>query len=1440
MTQVSEHRLAPLQQGMLYHELAAPNQGLHIEQIVVDFKESVNADLLNKAWTLYTEHCPQLRISLAWREASPAQNYHQDVSFNWNQLAWDEGNADNSLSDFLAADRQRGISLDSAPLFRLTLAQLGPQRWTLIWTFHHVLMDGRSFPLVLSDVLDGYDALLAGKPVQFPSRPAYSQYLDWLADLDNAAGQAYWKKQFQKIQAPTSLDAFVQTYNGPSQREEVKGGISQEQTQQLKALAAEQGATLGDVLQLAWAYLLSRHTEDESVIFGSIRAGRKETITEADDVVGLFINSLPVLCKLPRDISVATALTNLRQQSLAIRDFEQTPLVDIQHGTQLEPGVALYDTLIVFDREHLNSTMQGLGPQHKNRTFELIELTSHPLTLYGYGESELWYRLVYKAGQVSHSTASSIVERLQRVLEGLAASAGDKSLWSVPYLPKAEEQVLHYTFNDTQTNYPSEPGDSVISAFLAQAKQTPELPALRFNSVELSYQELDRQTARVAQGLLADGAQSGDLIGLCMERSADLVVAMLGIMRAGCAYVPLDPHYPLTRLQYVLTDAQLHRVLVGSAQLTLFRDSATRCLTLNMLTDSAPSAATLPSTTPTGLAYVIYTSGSTGNPKGVCLTHRNVLNFFAGMDQRIEHKAGDVFLAVTSISFDISVLELLWTLARGFTVVVQPDNVSALAQEGLRGPQHKNQQGRPAFSAFFFASANDQAAGSSASRYQLLLDTAKFADENGFEAVWTPERHFHDFGGSYPSPAVIAAAVAATTQQVQVRAGSVVLPLHDPLRVAEDWSVVDNLSQGRAGISFASGWHSNDFVLAPEHFEARKMRMFEQIEQVQTLWSGGSIERTNGAGNTTSVGIQPPPVQAQLPIWLTAAGTPATFIAAGKLGTNILTHLLGQDLKLLQSNLQAYRQARRDAGHSGPGQVTLMVHTFITSADTNLVQTKAIPALIEYLKSSSSLVQALGKEQLGELAQLPQAEKEQLLTRQAAKFIDGNSLIGSAQQCREFITQAVAAGVDEFACLLDFGIEPELVRNHLPMISQLMKELEQSNASDANAISERDWSIPAQIARHGVTHMQSTPSLINMMFNIDGSKEAIASLKCLLVGGEPLSVNTAQELSRLVQGKVLNMYGPTETTIWSSTQELNAENTQVSIGQPIANTQMYLLDKHLELVPSGCIGDLYIAGDGLAQGYLHQPEQTADKFIANPFADDQESKLYETGDRARLSSEHGLLYEGRSDFQVKLRGFRIELGEIETALSKSPAIASAVAIVRLDTPDNPMLVAYVIPAKSGVDTKAEILRLRDILPVHMIPARIVTLSNFPLTPNGKIDRQGLPAPEMPKQGLSGAATGSGHESTIANIWSQVLGLDRVGLNDNFFDLGGHSLHMVSVLSKLQAIYDVPIAIVDLFRYPTVKLLAHKIGAGSQSDDVAKGGKSRSERRRQMRKRRHGA
>lgn len=345
------------------------------------------------------------------------------------------------------------------------------------------------------------------------------------------------------------------------------------------------------------------------------------------------------------------------------------------------------------------------------------------------------------------------------------------------------------------------------------------------------------------------------------------------------------------------------------------------------------------------------------------------------------------------------------------------------------------------FSLFYFANDSREYEGN---RYQLLLDGAKFADRNGFSAVWTPERHFHPFGGLYPNPAVTGAAVAAVTERIQIRAGSVVSPLHHPLRIAEEWAVVDNISGGRAGVSFASGWNAADFVLAPGNYEDRHGLVREHVEQVRALWRGETMSLTDGVGTQRDVAIYPQPVQRRLPVWVTSAGSVETFRAAGRLGTGVLTHLLGQEPEELAMKITAYREALAERpDHDGwNGHVALMVHTFLGDDEAEVKEQVRKP-LSDYL--GSSLRMLLGARYDGarmvDPKKLSAADTEFIIGRAFDRYFESGGLLGTVDKAARNAAAFAALGVDEVACLIDFGLPHKAVLEGLDLLEGVRKQI---------------------------------------------------------------------------------------------------------------------------------------------------------------------------------------------------------------------------------------------------------------------------------------------------------------------------------------------------------------------------------------------------------------
>lgn len=1417
--------LSPMQQGLLFHFLRDGRGAVDVVQLVCVQREGLRENAFREAWDRIVRRHEALRTSLAWEEGRRGQQsigepFAAPVSFHdWRAV--DAAEKEVRFSEFRRRRRLAGFDLEIAPLWAVDVIRLADDDTRCVWTLHHFVADGRSCEIVLWEVYAEYERITKGGAGELPPAVPASRFADWLGSRDEEADARFWKERLSGLEAGTRIeDAGAPEGSG---RVLLDRRLTPEQTEGLRRTAARHGVTLNTLVQAAWARVLALHTGSREVVYGVIRAGRAPLLTRDDSAVGVFINTVPLRLEVAASGGVGEFLHAVRERHLELRDYEHSPLAEIQRWSGLPATAPLFDTLLIFDHHTVEGGLRERGGWDERRV-EHYEDTGYPVSVYAYGNGCMLLRLAFHLEHITSARAEMLLRHFEHTLLGWLERAQDLS--ELPVMPVADRDRLLNGWNDTAAEVG--PASRIEEAFVTAVLERPDEIAVVAGEARLTYRELHARVAGFAHALRETGVESGDRVAICLDRTLDLPVALLGVLAAGAAYVPLDPNYPAERLGFILEDSGA-RLVITRRPLVARLPPETRTF---LVETHGASAAELPPHTG-GVddpAYIVHTSGSTGRPKGVVVEHRSVHNFFAGMD-RVLGREHSTWLALTSPSFDISVLELLWTLTRGCRVVVFSDE--AMPANTPLG-----------FGLFYFASGGHD---SDRGAYRLLLEGARFADERGFDAVWTPERHFHAFGGLYPNPAVTGAAIAATTTRVQIRSGSVVLPLHHPVRVAEEWAVVDRLSNGRVGVSMASGWHPNDFVLAPERYANRRTELFEAIETVRRLWRGESVSFPGPTGELVEIRTMPRPVQPELPVWVTTSGTRETFERAGRAGVHVLTHLLGQSIDDVAANIAAYRRARADAGFDpAEGRVALMVHTFV-GADDDSVREIVRGPMTSYLASAVDLVKnfadtwtavsrrapTAANADRNVLKDLSEEDRRSLLDFAFERYYETSGLLGSVEKCAKLAADIRAAGVDEIACLIDFGVPADLVLEHLEHLDHLRRLV------NAEPVQVRGAGLGEVLEREGVTHVQCTPSRARLILADPQARAGLRRLDTLLLGGEALPRDLAVELREATDARLLNMYGPTEATVWATFHEVDAAEPGdvVAIGKPLANTRCYVVDATGMPVPEGVAGELWIGGDNVARGYHDRPELTAERFLPDPFADG--GRVYRTGDLVRRRADGALEFLGRLDDQVKVRGHRIEVGEIECVLAEHPAVRQAVVVARGDAVAGIRLVGYVVPENGRREDLMVELRgwLAKRLPPIMVPSALLAVDTMPLTPNGKLDRRALPEPgSVGPDGVRSVPAGR-LEGEIAAVWKEVLGLDSVGASDNFFDLGGHSLLTIQVQRRLRERLGRDIPITDLFRFPTVRALADHLEGGDATTRGADVGRSRAEMRRHARSRR---
>jgi acyl carrier protein len=478
-----------------------------------------------------------------------------------------------------------------------------------------------------------------------------------------------------------------------------------------------------------------------------------------------------------------------------------------------------------------------------------------------------------------------------------------------------------------------------------------------------------------------------------------------------------------------------------------------------------------------------------------------------------------------------------------------------------------------------------------------------------------------------------------------------------------------------------------------------------------------------------------------------------------------------------------------------------MLHAFV-GEDLESVKAKVRLPFINYLRQSLDLG-LLGRSITtgGRVDGVDDEDLSTLLSRAYDRYFETSALIGTPSTCLMIIENLREAGVDEIACLIDFGLDPDSVMESLRGLNVLRMT---SNDNPPNvAIAD------------GLTHLQCTPSGA-VILKEAGPGSVLREVQTLLVGGEQLPLTLAMELRQYVSGSLYNMYGPTETTIWSAMYEVAGEAANPPIGRPIANTQLYVLDERVEPVPIGVTGELYIGGDGVTRGYWGRPSLTAERFIADPHGSQPGARLYRTGDLARWRADGNLEFVGRVDQQVKIRGHRIELGEVEAVMGQYAGVRQCAVVVQTSDDDGSggtekKLVVFVSGEPGRLTTERLHAHARAKLPDYMVPAAFIRVDALPTTPNGKIDRNALPRQKQePDEDGRYVAPQTATERALARIWARVLRRERMGATENFFEAGGHSLLAIQVVAQVRKELEVEIPLRTLFEASTVAGLAAAI------------------------------
>jgi amino acid adenylation domain-containing protein len=672
--------LTPLQQGFLFHTLYTPDSPVYNIQMELALDGDLDEGALEQAWRALVARHTALRTSFVWeRVEKPYQVVHRQARLNIARHDWRALGAaeqEQRRRACLAEESSRVFDLTRPPLMRLALIALAERKFKLIWTFHHIILEGWSAAIILHELWKCYGDLRAHRAPDLPPARPYAEFIHWLSRKDQGSAQAYWREKLKGFSTPTRLPIDRAAGSAVAEVRKVDHcsvTLPREFSEALRGLARTHRITLNTVVQGAWSILLSRYSGEQDVVFGAVLSGRPAELPGAESVVGLFVNTLPARVNVDANARLAAWLQGLQLDQVEMRQYEYSSLMQVQAWSDVPGGQPLFHTGLAF-QNYLGTFPAGqVAPDLQVTVLDSHETSDLPLTLQVELGDALTLGILYDVERFDRAAVERMLAHCRVLIQAMVADP-ERRLGELPLLEEAEQRRLLVEWNDTTTDWPA--GALCHDLFEAQADYMPDRVAVIHRGRQISYAELDAMANRMAHAMRKRGVTRGQRVGLCVERSAEMVAAVLAILKTGAAYVPLDPAFPEERLRFMAQDARL-TLLVSTASLAgTFDLPRERKLLLDAdgrLIASAPRAR-LPADAirarPEDPAYVIYTSGSTGKPKGVVVPHRAAVNFLTSMWREPGLTLNDVLLAVTTLSFDIAVLELQLPLTLGATVVV--------------------------------------------------------------------------------------------------------------------------------------------------------------------------------------------------------------------------------------------------------------------------------------------------------------------------------------------------------------------------------------------------------------------------------------------------------------------------------------------------------------------------------------------------------------------------------------------------------------------------------------------------------------------------------------------------------------------------------------------------------------------------------------------------
>ncbi|MEU3648454.1 non-ribosomal peptide synthase/polyketide synthase [Lentzea sp. NPDC034063] len=658
------HPLTPLQAGMVFHSLVDAESGAYFDQARLTLAGVADPEALGAAWQRVVDRTPVLRSSVAWEGvAEPLLLVHSQVVVPISYHDWRElSDVDHEASRVAAEDRAAAKDLTAAPLMRVSIAALPDDEVLLVWTFHHVLLDGWSLGQVFAEVCEQYAAIVGDRQPDLPARRPFRDYLQWLHRQDRSAAEEYWRGVLSGFESATALpfDRKPLEAHRTESSESAHIALSEEESAQLREVSKQNGLTVNTVVQGAWALLLSRYSGEQDVVFGTTVSGRPAELAGVESMIGMFINTVPTRARVDETQQLVDWLRDLQVQQAESRRFEAVSLAELRTWSDLAAGNSLFDSSVVFENYPFDESSTG---GIRVTGVQAVDTTSFPLSVRAHLDERLHVALSYDPRLFDADTVERMATHLGVLLTAFITDPA-RAVSETPMLTESEQHQVLVEWNGSAHDLPT---GTLPELFEAQAARTPDSIAVTCEGESLSYAELNVRANRLAHRLIELGAGPERFVALVLPRSAEMIVAILAVLKTGAAYLPVDPGLPQERIDAMLDDVRPVVVLedIGDS-------------------DGCPDTAPSPLLSPENAAYVIYTSGSTGVPKGVVVPHSNVTRLFEATREWLSFDEHDVWTLFHSYAFDFSVWEIWGPLLHGGRLVVVPQAVSRSPREFLR------------------------------------------------------------------------------------------------------------------------------------------------------------------------------------------------------------------------------------------------------------------------------------------------------------------------------------------------------------------------------------------------------------------------------------------------------------------------------------------------------------------------------------------------------------------------------------------------------------------------------------------------------------------------------------------------------------------------------------------------------------------------------------